>query len=262
MTSNHSNQLQKIFEVQEIIQDIHPFLEKLFPIAIVENDHFLIYDTEPNSREYTFVQKVATPMPIPQGVRAAFHLESYDNRMACVVTDDVFAELDGYVTIFHEFIHCQQAEICEQKLKQKLGVARQAQAVNDYMWELNHPFPYAASDFVQLYHSFLSKHALPEIENIRQQLRRILKEQDYEYLVWQEWKEGFARFIENRISRRMGLPENHGGKEQPFNRVVFYAGGAHYIEKLNTQETGLIVQIEKLFDRMFAGQAEERANPI
>ncbi|MCS6906465.1 MAG: hypothetical protein RML93_01120 [Anaerolineales bacterium] len=82
MTLNHTNQLQTVFEVQERILDIHPFLEKLFPIAIVENDHFLIYDAEPNHQRYVFVRKVATPMPIPQGVRAAFPLESYDNRMA------------------------------------------------------------------------------------------------------------------------------------------------------------------------------------
>jgi hypothetical protein len=256
MTPNHLNQLRKVFEVQENIQDIHPFLEKLFPIAIVENGYFLIYDTELNNRRYVFVRKVATPMPIPQGVRAAFHLESYDNRMACVVTGDVFDESDGYVTIFHEFIHCQQSERCEQELKQKLGVARRAQEVNDYMWEINHPFPYAAPEFVQLYQSFLNKHTLSEIESIRQQLRGILKRHDYEYMVWQEWKEGFARFIENQIRRRLGLPENHGGQEQPFSRVVFYEGGAHYIEKLSMREVGLTVQIEKLFDRMFAGWAE------
>ncbi|BCX03836.1 MAG: hypothetical protein KatS3mg053_1774 [Candidatus Roseilinea sp.] len=255
MTSNHSNQLQKIFIVQESIQDIHPFLESLFPIAIVEDDHFLIYDTEPNDRRYTFIRKAATPMPIPQGVRAAFQLASYDNRMACVVTGDVFDEPDGYVTIFHEFIHCQQAEICEQKLKQQLSVARQAQAVNDYMWEINHPFPYAVPEFVRPYQSFLHAHTLSEIESIREQLRGVLKQDDYEYMVWQEWKEGFARFIENRIRRRLGLPENHGGGEQPFSRVVFYEGGARYIEKLSMQEPELTVQIEKLFDRMFAGRA-------
>lgn len=251
MTSNRSNQLQKVFEVQGIIQDIHPFLAKLFPIAIVENDHFLIYDTEPNNQRYAFVRKAATPMPIPQGVRAAFHLESYNNRMACVVTSDVFDEPDGYVTIFHEFIHCQQAESCEQKLKQRLGVARQAQEVNDYMWEINHPFPYAAPEFVQLYQSFLNEHTLSEIKSIRQQLRSILKQHDYEYMVWQEWKEGFARFIENRIRRRLGLPENHAGKELPFHRVTFYEGGAHFIEVLEKHSPELLLDIELLFEHMY-----------
>lgn len=133
MTSGCSTQFQKVFEVQGMIRDIHPFLERLFPIALVEGDHFLIYDIEPHSQRYTLARSVATSMPIPQGVRAAFPLECYGNRMACVVTGDVFDALDGYVTIFHEFIHCQQAESCEQSLKQSLGVAGQAQDAGDFM---------------------------------------------------------------------------------------------------------------------------------
>ncbi|MCS6906464.1 MAG: hypothetical protein RML93_01115 [Anaerolineales bacterium] len=122
------------------------------------------------------------------------------------------------------------------------------------MWEINHPFPYTAPKFVRLYQSFLNKHTLSEIENLRQELRGILKQHDYEYMVWQEWKEGFARFIENQIRRRLGLPENHRGLEQPFTRVVFYEGGAHYIGKLSMQEVELTVQIGRLFDRMLASQ--------
>lgn len=258
MASDTSIQVQKVFEVQGMIQDIHPFLERLFPIALVEDDHFLIYDLEPHSRRYALARSVATPMPIPQAVRAAFPLEGYGNRMACVVTGDVFDTLDGYVTIFHEFIHCQQAESCEQRLKQSLGIARQAQDAGDFMWEINHPFPYAAPDFVQCYAAFLEAHDLSEVEGIRQQLRGILKPHDYEYMVWQEWKEGFARFIENQIKHRLGLPENHGGRAQPFDRVVFYEGGAHYIGQLGLQIPDLAVQIEALFERMFAGEAVAR----
>lgn len=251
MRSRYSSSLQKIFGIQEKIQDIHPFLQKLYPVAIVEDGYFLIYDVEPGCRQYRFVKETAVPMPMPQGVRAAFPLESYENRMACVVTSDVFDDLAGYVTIFHEFIHCRQAEICEQKVKQKLGVARKALAANDFMWELNHPFPYAAPDFVQGYETFLAKQEMAEVESIRQQLKTLLNEEDYEYMVWQEWKEGFARFVENQINGRQNLPENHGGKEKPFNRVVFYAGGAHYIQLLSQQEAQLAIDIEKLFDRMF-----------
>ena len=250
MGLNHLNHLQRVFKVQADIQDIHPLLEKLFPIAVFENDHFLIYDIDPRSPQYVFIKKSATPMPIPQGVRAAFNLESYDNRMICVVTGDVFDELDGYVTIFHEFIHCQQAEVCEQKIKQKLSVARKAQEIKDYMWEINHPFPYSAPDFVQLYHIFLNENSFSKLENIHQQMKVILNLSDYEYMVWQEWKEGFARYIENLINNRLGLMENHGGKELPFRRVTFYEGGAHFIEILEKQSHDLLIDIELLFERM------------
>jgi hypothetical protein len=85
------------------------------------------------------LMKATVPMPIPDGVRAAFLLESLNNCIACVVTSEVFDTLDGFVTIFHEFIHCQQFETCEAKLKGRLGIARKAQAAQDFMWELDHP---------------------------------------------------------------------------------------------------------------------------
>jgi len=253
MTTDYRLSLQKVLLTQQAIQDLHPLLEKAFPIAIVEKDRFLIHDLDPLTKTYTLVQEAPTPMPIPQGVRAAFPLESYQGRAACVVTGDVFDEPAGCVTIFHEFIHCQQYETCEQKLKQGLSIAHKAQAANDYMWELNHPFPYTDPAFVQVYAAFLAAAGLDEIRPLRRQLKDLLKAEDYEYMVWQEWKEGFARWIENRLCQRLGLPENTGGQGQPFSRVSFYAGGAHYIQTLEEQEPGLVNDIERLFGRMLTG---------
>lgn len=253
MTTEYIPQLQQIFAVQQTIHDIHPFLEKLFPVAIVKDEQFFIYDLDAGGRQYRFVKQTPTPMPIPDRVRAAFPLESYDGRMVCVVTEDIFEETAGYVTIFHEFIHCRQFESGEQEVKQSLGLARKAEAANDYMWEINHPFPYAAPDFVPAYQSFLAEPALAGILAIRQKLRAILAPDDYDYMVWQEWKEGLARFIENRMRRRLELEENQGGRERPFSRVAFYAGGAHFIHALDQQEPQLTVDIERLFEKMFRG---------
>lgn len=253
MDSEHLEHLQKVLEVQAAIEDIHPFLAKLYPIVVVEDGHFLIYDTEPDSRQYRFVQRSPTPMPIPPGVRAAFQMPGYGDRMACVVTPDVFDEPDGYVTIFHEFVHCQQSERCEQQLKGTLAIARRAQAANDAMWEITHPFPYTARDFAQPYAAFLAGDDLHAAEAARAQLWAVLAVEDYEYMVWEEWKEGFARFIENRIRRRLGRDENHGGKAPPLDRVVFYEGGAHYIQMLGRQDPELVTDIERLFARMLEG---------
>jgi hypothetical protein len=119
------------------------------------------------------------------------------------------------------------------------------------MWEINHPFPYSAPDFVHRYQKFLNENRLSEAENFHQQMKVILNLRDYEYMVWQEWKEGFARYIENRIKDRLGLVENHGGKELPFSRVTFYEGGAHFIEIVERQNPDLLIDIELLFERMF-----------
>jgi hypothetical protein len=174
--------------------------------------------------------------------------------MACVVTPEVFDDPYGYVTIFHEFIHCQQADTCEQRLKERLSVARQARCANDPMWEINHPFPYTSHAFTQAYAYFLSAQALEEIEPVRRQLEGMLSDEDYEYMVWQEWKEGFARYIENRIRRRLSLPENLGGGQPPFSRVAFYAGGAHYIQGIGQRLPELLTHIEALFDCMLKGE--------
>jgi len=248
--------LQKIFEIQRQIQDIHPFLEKVYPIAIVDEDHFLIYDRDGAADRYHYIREAPTPMPIPQGVRAAFPLDSYGGRMACVVTAEVFDLLDGYVTLFHEFVHCQQFETCEPRLKGSLEIARKAQAAGDFMWEINHPFPYELPGFVQVYAQFLeiipgSEPAV--VSYLRRRLQDLLSQEDYEYMAWQEWKEGFARWIENQVQRRLGLPENHGGRQQPLSRLSFYAGGAGYIRFLESQFPGLSLDPERLFLRMLEG---------
>jgi len=42
-----SEKIQKIFEIQDDIENIHPFLKHLFPIAVVKNDTFYVFDLDP-----------------------------------------------------------------------------------------------------------------------------------------------------------------------------------------------------------------------
>jgi hypothetical protein len=253
VTLKYNSSLQKIFDAQNKIEDMHPFLKETFPIAIVEDNYFFVFDTDSSGEKYVLVKKAPTKMPLPKGVRAAFPLECYEGRVACVISSEIFESLEGYVTIFHEFMHCYQWETCELKLKKKLSIAQEAMAKNDYMWELNHPFPYRDSIFTETYSLFLKvlkENKSDDIFKYRSQLKQILSKSDFEYMVWQEWKEGFARFIENQIRRRLNLKENHYGKEKPFSRVSFYEGGAGFIDFLGKQESELLVNIEKLFNKM------------
>ena len=257
MKSVYDDQLQKIFSIQSKIVSIHPFLERVFPVAVVEGDQFLIYDIDESGQRYVFIKSAPTPMPIPLKVRAAFPLECHGGRTACIVTGDVFDSLEGYVTIFHEFVHCQQSETCEHELKQTLEIARRAQAESDYMWEINYPFPYDSPDFRDLYTLFLDElysNRKSKVSEYRSRLKQILKKNDFEYMVWQEWKEGYARLIENLINKRLGIVENHGGNRKPYDRVLFYEGGAGYIEFLGSHEPKLLVEIEKLFHVMIRGE--------
>ncbi len=248
--------LEKLCELQHKLAYIHPYIKRLFPVAVVMENELVLYDFHPESQSYRFVKKAPTPIFIPEGVRAAFPLPFYENRMACAITPDAFDTLEGYVLIFHEFIHCQQWEAGEMDLKRTLGVYKKARQRKDDQWEINYPFPYTDSDFTHLYNLFLK---VMQIENtgdivqIRKQLAALLKRPDYEYMVWQEWKEGFARAIENRIRKALDLPENHYGAQAPFNRVVFYEGGSRFIEFLEKQNPDLLVHPEALFNKMLTG---------
>ena len=251
------DKLQAVLDLQREVADLHPFLERLFPIALVEDGQFHVFDIRPGKRGYSFVLQAPTPMPIPPGVRAAFPLACYGGRPACVVTGDVFDSLEGYVTVFHEFVHCRQWDTCEAALKQTLGIARQAQAEKDVMWEIHYPFPYADPRFVETYRALLNAPTddLGAIETHRRRMRALLDPSDWEYMVWQEWKEGLARYVENQIRARLGLPGNHGGGEPPFDRVAFYEGGSRLIAALERHEPGLRQDVEALFYRL-SGDAQ------
>jgi hypothetical protein len=242
--------LQKVVELQKQIQDIHPLFAHTYPIAIVEGDTLLVFDVEAGENSYRLVQQAPTPMPIPVGVRAAFNLECYDNKTACVVTGEVFEALDGYVTIFHEFVHCHQASTCEMKLKQRLQVARQAMASGNFMWELEHPFPYSYPEFIAAYTALLQAvqtHQAEAALRAHRKLSEFLQPLDFEYMIWQEWKESLARLIENRLQQRLNLPENHYGRQPPYHRVTLYEGGAGMITTLCQGKPDLYHDLEKLF---------------
>lgn len=255
MAEKYIPQLNKIRETQQQVILIHPALEKRYPVVIVENNQFIIYDVTQNQGAYRFIKSAPSPMPIPPGIRAAFPLEAYGQRIACVVTPEIFDTLDGYITILHEFVHCYQFETCEQRLKMSLDVARQAQETNNSMWEIEHPFPYNGLDFIRPYSEFIDatqKREGQKIRTIRKQLKTYLGIHDFEYMVWQEWKEGLARWVENQVNKHFGLPTSTRGTQKPYSRVTFYAGGASYIDYFAAEDPQIVKDIEGLFKIMIA----------
>jgi hypothetical protein len=155
--------------------------------------------------------------------------------------------LEGCVNIFHEFVHCYQAVTCDDRLRENLEVAQIAMQQKHYTWELDYPFPYTDPLFSKTYQKFLEG-----TENVLE-LRKFLGQLSHhnlEYLSWQEWKEGLARFIENNIRRNLGVAENHFGNTPPFDRIAFYAGGAKLIEYLIQRRPELYLDIEALYKHM------------
>jgi hypothetical protein len=249
----HVASIDRLFVQQDTIRDIHPAFETLYPVAIVYGGQFHIYEPDMGKRAYRFAAEAPDRFNVPVGIRAAMPLDFWGNRIACVVTPEVFAEPGGTAIIFHEFVHCYQWETCEPRLKESLGVYRKAMEGKDYMWELKHPFPYGDADFVRDYKGLLSALGTGDegrVVSIRKALKERLSRENWEYMTWQEWKEGTARFLENEVKVRFGLPVNRGGMEPPFTRVSFYAGGELLIRQLGKLNPGLAGNIEVLYHRI------------
>jgi len=247
--------LTKLLFMHKTVRTLHPYLEPLHPIAIAEKDSLFIFDFDSSQASYRFVTKVPVPFPMPSKIRAAFPLSGYHGKPSCVVTRDVFDSPVGYALLFHEFVHCSQAATVEYALKNRLKVAQIAAQNHDYSWEITHPFPYQDSIFVRYYARFLQALARGDhvaVAQYRTRLRQHLSQVDFEYMVWQEWKEGFARLLENQIRSQAGLSRNESGKNTPFDRVTFYYGGAMFIDLLVEGEAALFQNADSLFSRMMS----------
>ncbi|MEJ2615710.1 MAG: hypothetical protein P8Z35_12185 [Ignavibacteriaceae bacterium] len=245
--------LQRLITIQREVKDIHPYLNSFNPIAIYEKDSLYIFDINSAGNNYEYKKKIPVPFPMPERIRASFPLEDYSGKPVCIVTKDIFKSLNGYITIFHEFIHCRQFLTVESQLKNHLEIAKEATKKNNYSWEITYPFPYADTIFVNNYSSFVKAadgNDFSSLVKYRNILKEYLKLTDYEYMVWEEWKEGFARLIENKIRRRYNLNENTFGSEKPYNRITFYYGGEKYIKSLINNNPVLFSSMKDLFYTM------------
>lgn len=244
--------LAHIFAVQRQIRDLHPAFAQVYPVALAVDGRFDVYAPDPAAGRFTLAGQVPAGMPVPDGVRAAFPLDPFG--FVCVVTGEVFDEPHGYATIFHEFVHCYQGTTCERDLRQSLALARESEAAGAFMWELQHPFPYGDPAFADAYAAWLDALESGDDDDAagaaRGRVRAALASRDFEYLVWQEWKEGTARYLENASRERLGLDANHGGIQPPYSRITFYAGGDRFIRWLAARDPALVADLPRLFAAM------------
>ncbi len=257
VAEKYSTPLQKIFDYQAQFAPLHPVFSKVYPVAVVENKTFYIFEPVPGEKTYRLAKTAPDSMNIPVGIRAAMPLFFWDNRMACVVTGEVFGQPDGYVFIFHEFVHCAEWDCCEMKFKEGMSIYREAMKAKDYMWELQYPFPYTNPVFVEKYPALLKAWDAGDAVQagiLRAALKSALSAGEWEYLAWQEWKEGLARYLENKMRTAAGLPENVFGLLPPYSRITFYCGGDKLIRFLERRSPGVSKDMEKLYGLMKDGK--------
>jgi len=263
VVEKYSAPLKKIFDLGARFAPLHAALGKVHPVAVVENKTFYIFEPDPAKKEYRLAQTAPDTFDIPIGIRAAMPLAFWENRMACVVTGEVFDQPDGHVFIFHEFVHCAQWECCEQRLKEGLSIFQEAMKAKNYMWELQYAFPYASPAFVATYPALFKAWDGDDAAaagSLTETLRKALSPAEWEYLTWQLWKEGLARYLENRMRGVLGLPENKGGEQPPFTRVSFYRGGDLLIRFLERSQPGIADNMEELY-RAISATPESMTTP-
>ncbi|GMK42139.1 hypothetical protein PCCS19_51980 [Paenibacillus sp. CCS19] len=253
--SEYQGKLQELVELQAAIKDNHILLNEHYPIVIYEPDErqLHIYDFNNEAHGYQLVGVEPDTMGLFPGIRAAFPLACYDNRACVVVSGEVFDSIWDQVIVFHEMVHCYQFNTCELGLRANLQIERTSVNTNDYYWELHYPFPYEDENVAALIGHLHGKLVAGELEQafrIRNELRLSLNNEQYEYMVWQEWKEGFARFVENKVKKQLGIEEQHAGTAIPYSRVTFYETGSRLIDLIVQKNADCEVDIKKLFPIM------------
>jgi len=124
---------------------------------------------------------------------------------------------------------------------------------NDYSWEITHPFPYDDSVFINYYNQYkqaLKTGNIKSAKQLRAKIKEYLDPGDYEYMLWEEWKEGLARYVENKIRQRMGVDLNNYGSEEPYDRVAFYYSGELLITQLAKIDPQLPGDLGRLYEVM------------
>ena len=236
--------IKQIYPIFEKINKLDKSLEQLYPIAVVEDNDLFVFDLNLSGKQYEYKMNFPAKGNLPNEILAAFPLEGYEGRMAAVVTHKVFDNIEGIVFIFHEFVHCFQYYNCEMKIKETLTIAQEAEKKRDYMWEINYLFPYNNEEFIRKTMELNNGY---DIRKYHTEIKNILNEKEFEYMIWQEWKEGYARYIENMIREKIDIKRNSKILKPPFDRVCFYEIGSKYIETLIKRNTELKNNLEKIF---------------
>jgi len=228
---------------QEACQ-VHSLFNYQYPIGIGVSNKLHVFLEQSEGYQYKFT--VTLPMEIQEGTKAAFSVDKLED-CCCIITPGCLKESNFYATILHEFVHCYQDRTCEQDLKGKLEIYQRAFSSHNYMWEINHAFPYTHPDYIKFFRN-ISRLDYHKTMEALSKLKSTLEVIHYEYMIWQIWKEGFARFIENKILRMNRIVENDGGNEpEDPNRTSLYFTGDRIWRQLELQDANLIEDIEKAF---------------
>jgi len=244
--------LRKIPALHAAVSDLHPLLERLYPIGIVNEERLLVYDVDPGRRSYRLVRNSVIPGPLFEHTCTTVPLADYGNRPVCVVSSDTLDSVSGCIAVFHEFAHCAQWETCEPELAAALAIAYKGVG-RVCVWEARHPFPYDNDRLTYSYRRLLAALEAGDLVSAfswHSDAAQDLSQLDREFMVWNEWKEGFARWVEDKVRRRLGVRRNECGRLGPFGRETLHVGGSELVRLMIRAEPPLAHQLRELYRRI------------
>lgn len=236
----------KFIELEKVYEKAfeNGLINKVYPIGIASGKEIYIYHGSKIS-QYKTIKKVEMPFEIPPKTQAAFQPPDFDQSIV-VLGRDVFSSLEDMITVIHEFVHCYQSETCLEKLRNKLEITKHYKKLEDWMWEINHPFPYEnqeISEMFSVYRESLINDKSDSIIKSKFSIKENLLNMDYEYMVWQEWVEGYARYIENELRNIYGLDEVQS-PARLVDRRNWYETGSLYFKKYRE------LDIEQVYEKI------------
>ena len=242
-----------ILKIHDTVKNVHVSLGELYPITVINDGYYFVFDISKTSGKYVFKSKVKTSISVSNDILMAFNLDFYDMKPSVVISKNILENQENYLSIFREFIHCFLLKNGAIEIRNELSIQKQEMAKRNYNWEINFPFPYNSEYFISktmdLFDKFINNN-YDHIEIYRNSMKTYLLKMDYEYMIWQIWKGGFIRYVENLIKRKLGLQLNTNILKLPFDREHFYEIGNKYIEMLIKKEE-LDDDIVKVFYKMF-----------
>ncbi|EQB88592.1 hypothetical protein J2Z44_003586 [Clostridium punense] len=247
--------LDKLCELHKTAKEVHHSLNNLYPVAVVRNNIFYVFDLDELGRKYEFVLENRSSITLPNKVLASFPLEFYDMKASAVISQDAFNSIEGYMFIFHEFVHCFQWINDEQEIRGNLILSKRAKEEKNYTWEITHPFPYEDKKFIEQTLKLcenLKNNDYRKVLNYYKGMKDYLKDVDYEYMIWQQYKEGFARYVENLVRKKFLVESNSLEVTLPLSRECFYTLGSAYIDLLLSNNGNLQNNLKELFMFMFS----------
>ena len=248
--------MDSIIKMHDAVKDIHISLKKLYPITVINDGYFFVYDKNESGDKYEFMRKVETSIVASSDILTAFNLNFYDMKPSVVISKNMLGDTGNNILVLHEFVHCFQLENGAVEIRNGLSIQKQEMVKKNYTWEIDFPFPYKNKYFIDrtmILSDYLrnGKYKYNDFVIYRNCMRTYLHKDEYEYIIWQAWKEGFARYVENLIRKELGLRINANILIPPYNRVALFEIGCKYIETLIKMDGELNDNIVELFTKMF-----------